>query len=362
MRCLARDPASRWPDARAFKQSLGAALDEDSDRLPGELREVAGAVFWSVITGWILANLARFVLPEPVGRWSAVPAALIAALAFAATAVVHHRKGFSWAELWRVAGWPPAWWPFWWPAALRRPEDLWDRLPRTVRLIRSIYGVIAATVVLALPVALNPSTRWAFLVLIAVGWIAVAAVMVFVAWWAHRSGIPNDADLRSLFFRSSTDRRFWKRPQMARRLLAAPGGSTVERSPQTPAEYVRHIVENTQQLTGRARDAGLKAVDAARFVFSTIEELDREVARLKKDDDVSDTACLAQRREELARTLETLWTDHLALSPENTDAAIHRLIEAARLSTENLGVNGTAASDDDSETMSLDHQGRPLRL
>jgi len=174
--------------------------------------------------------------------------------------------------------------------------------------------------------------------------------MVFVAWWAHRSGIPNNADLRSLFFRSSTDRRFWKRPQMALQLLPAQGPSTVERSPQTPAQYVRHIVENTQRLSGRARDAGLMAVEAARFVFSTIEELDRKVALLKQDIDVSETARIEQRRGELARILETLWTEHLALSRENTDAAIRRLTEVSQLLAENLSVDSNAPSDE-AETM-----------
>ena len=25
--------------------------------------------------------------------------------------------------------WPPEWWGMWWPRALRRPSDLWRRLP-----------------------------------------------------------------------------------------------------------------------------------------------------------------------------------------------------------------------------------------
>ena len=60
---MARDANARWPDAQAFKQSLGAALDDDSERLPGELREVAGALFWSVIGGWLAAIVTLFVLP-----------------------------------------------------------------------------------------------------------------------------------------------------------------------------------------------------------------------------------------------------------------------------------------------------------
>ncbi len=155
MRCLAREVTSRWSDARAFKQSLGAALEDDSERLPGELREVTGALFWSLVLGWIAANIAARALPVSVfGWWPVLCAVFLPAALYVTTAAVHIRKGFSWADMGRVAVWPPPWWPFWWPAAWRRPEDLWPRLPLTVRRVRMVYGVIASSVLLALPLAL----------------------------------------------------------------------------------------------------------------------------------------------------------------------------------------------------------------
>ena len=37
--------------------------------------------------------------------------------------------GMSLRELTRIAFWPPEWWGMWWPRRLRRPSDLWRRLP-----------------------------------------------------------------------------------------------------------------------------------------------------------------------------------------------------------------------------------------
>jgi len=365
MRCLARDVISRWADARAFKQSLGAALEDDSERLPGELREVAGAGFWSLVGGWIAANIMALALSVPAHRWwTVLPAALVPGAVYVGTAAVHVRKGFSWADMRRVAVWPPAWWPFWWPAAWRRPEDLWTRLPLTVRRVRMIYGVLASAVLLALPLALRSSTRPVFFGVIAIGWAALTATMAYVAWWAHRSGIPNNADLRSLFLRPSTDRRFWKRPQMACRLLAS-GVSTVDRSPTTPAEYVRHIVEETQRMTGQTRDAGLTVAEVARQAFSALEELDREIAVLAKQPDheraVARLNVMTGKREHVAQGLDTLWKEHVRALRENTDAAAQRLTEMARSLEQDLRLNRPPDAAGDSETMSGTSEvtGRP---
>lgn len=355
MRCLARDVTSRWSDARAFKQSLGAALEDDSERLPGELREIAGGVFWSLVSGWMAANVMALALSVPARRWwTVLPAALLPGAIFVGTAAFHTRKGFSWADMRRVAVWPPAWWPFWWPAAWRRPGDLWARLPPTVRRVRTFYGVLAIAVLLALPLALRSSTRPAFLLVISIGWIVLTAAMMYVAWWAHRSGIPNNADLRSLFLRSSTDRRFWKRPQMARRLLAA-AGRAAEKPPTTPAEYVRHIVEATQRMTGQTRDAGLTVVEVARHAFASLEEFDRDIAALATPTDderaVARLNVLTGKRADVVQGLDTLWKEHVRVVRENTDTAAQRLTEIARSIEQNLRGERPTETSGDAETM-----------
>jgi hypothetical protein len=64
MTCLERDPSRRWPDARSFRDALGASLDDDPDRLPGELREVSGGAFYSVTVGFVLASAASAAFPS----------------------------------------------------------------------------------------------------------------------------------------------------------------------------------------------------------------------------------------------------------------------------------------------------------
>jgi hypothetical protein len=355
MRCLARDVTSRWSDARAFKQSLGAALEDDSERLPGELREIAGAVFWSLVSGWIAANIVALALSVPARRWwTVLPAALLPGAIYAGTAAVHMRKGFSWADMRRVAVWPPPWWPFWWPLAWRRPEDLWTRLPPTVRRVRALYGVLASAMLLTLPLALRSSTRPAFVLAVSLGWIVMTAAMMYVAWWAYRSGIPNNADLRSLFLRSTTDRRFWRRPQMARRLLPS-GGTVAEAPPTTPAEYVRQIVAETQRMTGQTRDAGLTVAEVARQAFASLEEFDREIASLAAQSSDERTVArlnaLTGKREHVAHGLATLWKEHVRVLRENTDTAARRLTELARSLELDLRGDRRAEASAEAETI-----------
>ena len=353
MRCLAKDPASRWPDARAFKHSLGAAVDDDSERLPGELREIAGALFWSAAGGWMTGSLvARFLAPA-LGWAPALVAALLPAVVYLGTAAVHTRKGFSWTEMRRVALWPPSWWPFWWPPAWRRPEDLWNRLPPVVRRVRILYGVLAVMVFLALPLALAPPTRFVFFGVFGLAWIALTATMLFVAWWAHRSDIPNNADLRSLFLRSSADRRFWKRPQMASRLLPA-GARPSRTAPAAPADYARRIVEDAQRTTGVTRDAALLAADVARRACASLEDLDRAIAALGTgvgSDELPGTASLTARREGIAKGLETLWREHANLLSENSAEGAQRLTELARLLDDDVAVAAGRHQSGDSETI-----------
>jgi hypothetical protein len=358
MRCLARDAAERWPDARAFKDALGAPLDDDPDRLPGELREVASALFYSVAAGWLLANIASYLFAASTNKWMFVSLAGIGlAVPFLATAAFHHVNGTAWAEMGRVSLWPPGWWPFWWPTAWRRPGDVWTRLPRTVRVLRLLYGALVIIVVLALPLGVRRETLNVFLGIVAGGWGVLAALMLFTAWWAYRSGIPNNADLRSLFFRSPADRRFWRRPQMARRLLplepAGLGGT-----PQTPAEYVRSLAEATQQMPLHARETGVRAVEAARLACAAIEVLDGEFEQLRQDVDVDDAAVLehrsaiASRRAHISDLLKALWGEQVLMSREKGAAAVHRFSGVVASFAQEIVACGTPDGLGDSVTMS----------
>jgi hypothetical protein len=336
-RAIDRDPARRWLDARAFKDALGVALENDPDRIPGELRELAAAAFYCVAGGWILANLAAAVVPPAMTAIAAVMAVLTLALAFLATAFVHHRKGFSWAELRRVAAWPPGWWPFWWPPAHRRPWDIWPRLPRVVRRFRAAYGVLAFAVFVATPLTLHAASRMPLLIVVGAGYLAVTLLMVLTAWWAYRNGIPNNADLRSLILRPTADHRFWKRPQMVKRLSAAdpprpPAAAT------TPAECVRQMADSAQRLSGKALEAGVEALAAARAACSSLAALDADYGAA----DVNARAAIESRRRQLAGELDTLCRCHLVLTDTMTDEAVRNLATQSALIMTSLNAGARA--------------------
>jgi hypothetical protein len=276
MRCLAREPEQRWPSVHAFKEALGASFADDPERLPGELREVSGAVFYSGVATWLLANGVMLFMPARLRNGIVVAMlGLLVPGSYAFTAVLHNRHGIAWEGLRRASLWPPGWWPFWWPLSLRRPWDLWDRLPLGVKRIRTLYGCIVVASLSTLPIAVNPDTRGMF-VLANLGLFNVGALLaVATAVWAHRNGVPNNADLRSLIFRPTANPRFWKRPQMAKRL--APPRLAAGAKPSTPAGCVRHLTDAAQRLSGDARELTMKGLDVARLVYHTLERSDSAV-------------------------------------------------------------------------------------
>jgi hypothetical protein len=268
MRSLARDPDRRWPTAQAFKESLGASLADDPDRLSGELREVAGGLFYSALWMWLSGIAGLVWFPNDLlllTLWFVA----IAPASYALMAVKHHRNGVSWRELGQAVLWPPGWWPFWWPLAWRRPWDIWRRLPPAVRRIRTGYGLLLLLAFAVLPLGIRTDTTVLLITEVVVFYLA-AALAIATAIWASRRKIPNNADLRSLIFRPTANPRFWKRPQMAKLLLPLhPARATA--APASPAEYVRHLTDAVQRLTGEPRELTMRGLELARVACRTIE-------------------------------------------------------------------------------------------
>lgn len=261
---------------------------------------MSAGLFWSVAGGWLLGNLA-WAYSGVIGpnRW--VPVALAALLipgAFLATAAVHHGKGCSWRQMLRVALWPPKAWPFGWFRARRRPGDIWDRLPATVRGLRHFYGMLASAALLAFPFLLSVGAARPRELTVAVAgwWLLMTAGMLWTAWWAQRSGFPNNADLRSLILGSTTHKRFWRLPHVARLLLPVAAGARVsDPNPQSPAELVRAVLTVVPHLSGPASALGAAALSAARQVERALGQLDEEIAMLARDASPNEIAAVEQR-------------------------------------------------------------------
>lgn len=141
VRCMARDRERRWPNARSLREALTHLTGTSADTLPEPVRDLpsfgAYTLLWTV--GWALVAL----LPRrPVIETLVL--LLLAALVPVGLAV-HvwntSRHGLSAAQVARVALWPPEWWSMWWPRRLRRPTDLWPRLPWQPRAVRIILSL-----------------------------------------------------------------------------------------------------------------------------------------------------------------------------------------------------------------------------
>ena len=306
-RCLAKSATARWPDGKSLKEALGRSPWEDPDALSSELRELSSAVFWSVGLGGILAGTVWLVSSargSPQWEW-VVTAALLVPFSFLLTTIVHHRKGVTWGEIARVAVWPPKWWPFGWARTWRRPGDVWDRLPPTVRRVRRFYGWTLAAGLLGVPLLLPGGAFQGPMPIFVTGlFLPILAGMLITVRWAHQNDFPNGADLRDVFLGSTTNRRFWKQPHVARILapVPTPGARVHDPSgPTTPSDILRIITDLSRQLTGPVRALGSEAVAAARQLLDAIGQLDGEIGAFAQDADPAEATRLERKLELLDR-------------------------------------------------------------
>jgi hypothetical protein len=184
------------------------------------------------------------------------------------------------AQIARVAFWPPEWWGMWWPRGLRRPSDLWRRLPWPARLVRSALSAF----IIALP-ALILTRQWVEAVTGAgVGWFGAAetflvvsagAVVLFAIFWAQRRGLPWPETLR-LLFGPTTMSPGWDSPAF-RRLLAPAHGAIRPPEPSEPRDYVRAIDETAAKLEGSSREAANHAATTAHRLVDTLEQCDADL-------------------------------------------------------------------------------------
>jgi DNA-binding transcriptional regulator YhcF (GntR family)/predicted Ser/Thr protein kinase len=155
MRCLDKDPSRRWPTVEAFRQTIEAG-DAVAGELPEPLQHLSGraahAVFAAMAAG--AGALLAFALTGKPWLLPAAVAAVVVALASIGFLYGRARRfGLDGAGAWRVIGAPPERWSGWWPGAMRRPGDIWERLPDEVRAARTSRTTFFATLVIAIPVA-----------------------------------------------------------------------------------------------------------------------------------------------------------------------------------------------------------------
>jgi len=294
MRCLARDPALRWSSARELKDAIGRCGDDDEDRsrnLPEAVRDLPSFVPYAVTWAVVWSALALVVLRSARDRALLLLVALLVPVGLVLHVWNTGREGLRLPELARIASWPPEWWGLWWPRALRRPNDIWLRLPRHARAVR----LMLTTFFIGLP-GLILAREW--LAARGFGPAHVAGIDVFVAgevalvlgtalavaggfWWTSRRELTVAQGARMLFGATSPA-PIWDAPRVARLLDPRTGGV---RPPDrdAPADHLRAIHDVVVLLGADATGVGPMVRGVAERIAREIDRCDRDRALFARE-------------------------------------------------------------------------------
>jgi predicted Ser/Thr protein kinase len=317
-RCLQKDPARRWPDARSLAAEIGSAGLEVDEPTSYQLAAIDGALFGlASMALTCIGFLGVGAAVRGLGDVGAATASILFLLGraglitslpvWAALVIPARRRGHSWQEIKAAYLAPRRWWAFWWPEAWRRRGDVWNRLPVSLRRIRGIrtvgFGLLVTTILTAIGAAAEGlGTRHAGLDLLRAIFLlqagGVAVAFVSAAYRVERWGQTIGFDARESALaaeRPTTDLVFWRKPKFAALLQPISAARPALAEPQSPQEHVVAIGEAVRQLADPLRDVGREAEESARQLAAAIAALDGEIGQLARDANPADLAALEQK-------------------------------------------------------------------
>jgi len=319
-RALMKDPKDRWQTAGAMAEGLRDGEDDDSS-LATKLQRPGTFALW-----YLGVSIASLDLLWWMGASGGMPTVVVWVLLAALPAgLFENYATFRWREkrsadeIRRLFTEPPRWWPLWWPARWRRADDLWARLPKSVRVTRTIgstglYLFLVGLELTFLIISGKPllPTSWksagAGLLLASYGWSLAALMTAAVrSWrWGRKHGLSvADADR---FGREPTARpKFWAKPHIAMLLAPARGEEAAE--PRTVHEIAESIAAAVSQLSPPQRDAVGDVAAAARGLVSAVDVLDVEIAALAREADPAEVSRLESRVAALGAESTTVSAD-----------------------------------------------------
>ena len=297
MRCLARDRVSRYPDAHALKEALARADRPWVHMTPEKIRPVAGYGQYALAWAIVFAALALVPNHSPVNVALLLLLAALVPLGFVLHIWNIGRGDLSYAELVQVAGWPPEWWGMWWPRRLRRPEDLWMRLPWPARFVRetlSLFFVLLPALILVenrnwLDPGLLDMMKYSL-------FIGTAVVAAGALWWARRNDLPY-ADAVRVLFGATMPSPAWGVPHVVR--LIAPVRGVRPPNYSKPADWVRTIDDLVPLIPADEATLGAEVTIRAHRLLRAIAECDRDIARLGQDSSDAEIARLERKLDEM---------------------------------------------------------------
>jgi hypothetical protein len=314
MRALAKNPDERWQTAAQIRQSLSTDSDE---AMPDELRGIGGMGVRLAVAASAAVELE--ILSRLFGvfdRPFTVRGMLITWLVIQAAGL------FGWILPLRRWGWrvtvrsyfrQPSWWKAWWPKPLRRPGDVYDRLPGLVRSMRNIGGLMVAASPLVLNFfifAMRPSYmmthptiyRWAGLY---VPLIVIGGALIPTFWGVRRvSRLAREhrltrTDMNRLMDEPTFGSRFWERPDIA--------GVLSESRPNAGVPHEGVVMEITRiAQIGKASPHGdvyRQAIEAARQLEEAIAANEEELAQLMRDANPAEHRRIQESLEALGATV-----------------------------------------------------------
>ena len=318
-RCLQREPSQRWQSARDLRDALVRITGDALATIPESLRDLPSfgpyALIWATV--WTAIAFRReFELDDRV-------LLLLIAIAVPFGFLVHiwnvGRPDLGWGGIGRVAFWPPDWWGMWWPRALRRPTDLWRRLPwqaRAVRASLSVFMIVLPAMILLRPQIIEifggaPARSWfsdVQMVLV----LGAATTIVGGLVWAYRQDL-SWSDTARLLVGATTPSSGWSSPAIAP-LLAPTKGRTRGPMRDTAAEHRRAIIEALPTLPAAA--------------LALTPEVSSAVKRLHDEIDVHDAEITALERDASPAEVERLSTRLAALNAESSATPARRELTA----------------------------------
>ena len=329
MKCLARDRLNRWESADDLKRALVQAAAVADERLPEGIRDLPSfgpyaLVWWA---GWTM-----FALFTPQLHGVARAVLLLTALMIPAGLVLHvwlaGGKGIGIAQMIRVALRPPEWWTMYWPQSLRRPSDMWSRLPLPARICRvalsAFFVFVPGSIVAAQLMAPVSGSVSSFFRVLEVATTAVTLIAVAAGFvWARSRSLGISDSLR-LMIGPTGFSSGWNTPSMTR-VLAPAGGQVRAPDPSDPGDYRRAIRELAPRLPVELQAVGRDALDLADRIVEAIDRQSGEVVSMQREagpeesdrlqlrlaglgeESSADTAQRAELRKLLKHELELLW-------------------------------------------------------